>query len=1306
MPKVINEFFKGDNRDVDVLKIPNDTARRLENMRIIDIEGKGMVLTNIGGTEQKFSITSGHVPIGNCEYNGVSYIASVNPDTSVGEIGCYPAPLSLVNEDCSQIGWDQTNKVYAPLFNFTGPNSPRDENVLSQVFRTELFNFSCENQIDMFAREDYDGSVSLYLAQIGNPTRVINTGFDQDGSCVSIGRRYWNNSFPNAVNLLHEAEIHLDVTFEGLGLAGNLKAGNWIFFARYSTENFDKTSFFTETNAIQITNGTYGSEGINHHGALGNKETDKSVNLTFSNIDPTYTYIEIGYIYNFDEGEEYGIIDKLYYLDPNQSTIDIEITGYEGVIPAGLQDIIKSKPRYDSASTHTQLENRYFAANLFDTTNFDNDAVDALLEFSRNITCSYDDTKQLTHRSGGEPVGIYNNEGNVYNYTGYFRGEAYAFGIVFVLNNGRETQAFPISGSDDFNGLGGTSNNNGIYRFPNINLSNTVNGNYVNVMGIKFDVSAAIAALPQYLEDNVSGFYIVRAERSKMLMYQGFVLPCYHSKKGNDPRWNIMPWLYNDVPKILKRTESVAPMFDSTNAADGASFPYVVRFDIDSAYDNEFTFVTKFRRFTRRRWGKWGFYSPDHFFNKSLGLAKAYVYPFADMVFSYFTNIDPSKKEYHYRDYAYNFSAQSGNVESISNIKEWEKATNDEYTSYFNEGAERDFNSMFYLFLRNINFEGVFFEMRNLPLAWSSYIGITSEKNLRYKLVNLYKGSLPPEDLDPTDLYDIKATSYYKISKFYRLKDIQDEPGIINNSIYYKGDCFLQRTWLKQLYNPVYGVGVQDDGGAIGNALPNNFLEAGNSIGERLFAFGVTGAIITENTINTEMRRDDFTNKFYPGNYDDPYDFAVKDIEKESELLNRGYNIVLSKKSYIGIDEDIPFFPEDKPVGIIYSNKHLPGSLQDGYRIIDLSAIKEYDYRMGHISSLKIFNNILVSIQEHGVNRHFVNEKAVLNQGSSTGELLLGTGDILDAKHLNISDFVGSQHQWSIVETDRGIYGVDFNKRKLWRLFGQLQIEIISDSKGYISTLHDLCEFQSSDSDISEQMPDNPVCNSGIVAHYDRKHNDIYFTWIYGNPELNSNIKEKGATIVFNEWMDSFHGNRTFNSPMYLSINEDFFSFNPDIFPSINSTPSGLGDVYIHDIHEISGVDNSTTFYQNVDADISYVEFIVNENSDFAKVFDNLEISSSPDDLYRAFYETQHQRSEHFPWISGGEANYWRDPVYKENLWKISIIRTEDIQEPTNNIYSVDSRFRGRWIKIRLEYKTKSSIFIKSILTSLRISYS
>lgn len=1307
MPVTVNEFYKGDNRDIDVLKMPRDTARRIENMRVLDVDGKGLVLTNIGGNDFRFRLTNGFIPLGSCEYNGVAYIASFNIQTGEGELGCYPAPNSVVNQDCSLIGWGPT-KQYAPLFNFTGSNPPRNSSSLPQSFRTALFGFECTYQIDMFARQDYDGSVSLYLASGNNPIRVFNTGFDQEGRCVSIARRYWNNSFPNAVNLLNESNNHADVDFLGLGLAGSLRAGNWIFFVRYSTENFDKTSFFTETNAIQITEGTYNAEGIRHHGVAAGTNTDKSVNLRITNLDPTYSYVEIGYIYNFGNDQEFGIIDKLYPIDSTLTILDIEITGFEGYFEVGVEEILKIKPSYDGAWTHNQMENRYFAGNLFDTTKFSNDGVAALLDFSRDITCQFDDSKTLPHTSGG-PLGIYNNEFNLYNFTGHFRGEAYAYGIVGVLNNGRETQVFPVTGSDDYSGPGGVQNGNGIYRFPNVNVSPTVSGNDIVVMGIKFDISTAIANIPQYVLDNIAGFYFVRAERNETLIYQGLTIPCYNAAEGYDPR-PVPIFLFNDYPKILKRSESVVPMFEVQNDPQGAVFPYIVRFDFDDLNNNEFTFATQWKKFTKKINGKWGFYSPDHFFNRSLGIGKGIVKPFASVSFSISTNIDPSKDDYYYRDNGYSFAVEPVGLFDLFNIKEWEQANNNGYTSYFNEGAKTDYNSMFYFFEKNL-IGTKYAEVRSMAAAWNTYIGIDTTRDMRYKMSNIYKGSIDPVNLDPVDLYDIKATKYYKISKFYKLSDLIANPNLVNNAIYYKGDCFLQRTWLKQMYNPKYGVGVRDDGGGgiLGAGFPGSFLES--TIGERLFTFGVVFSIITENKINSEMRYGDFINKSYPGDYEDVYDFAVRDIEKESELLNRGYNVVLSQKFYLGIDEEIPFFPENKPVGIEFSQKHAPGSPQDGYRLIDLAALREYDYRLGPIKSLQVLNNLLISVQRNGINRHFVNEKAVLNQGNSAGELLLGTGDILDPKHLNLADYVGTQHQWSIVSTDRAIYGIDFNKRKGWRVTPDLRVEMISDTKGYRQTLHELCEVNGADSDITEFLPDNPVCNAGIVGFYDRKHNDIYFTWVYGNPAVMNecSIVNNARTIVFNEWMDAYHGERVFSgiggTPMYLSINEDFFTFNPRIFPSININPTGLGDAWIHDIKQIANVDNSTTFYGEVFPDISAVEFIVNDPADMSKVFDSLQISSHSEFIHRITYQTEFQESEYFPFFVGTEASYWRDPEYKENFWRLPIIRTDtEIQQPNQSDF-IDSRIRGRWVKIRIEYYTKRSIFIKSVMTTFRQSF-
>ena len=366
----INEFLKGVNSDIDVLRIDNQTPRDMQNMRVIDVDGKGLVLTNIGGNEEKFNLNNGFLPIGSVEYNGVIYIASFCPVNGRGELGCYPAPEALIDQDCSLSGWDNTDKRYAPLFNFTSNINPRYNTALPQYFSTELFNFGEVgvdkiSQVDMIAREDYDGSVNLYLCGAKNPIRLFNSGFNQDGECTKFERRYWNGSFPNEVNLLNESEKHLEIEFLGTGNSGRLRGGSYIFYFRYANENYDTTSFFAETNSVIIMPGEWYVEGWRRKGIEGTVETQKSANFRINNVDPTYSYLEIGFQHNNDDAFEYGILTERIALDPAFTSYDITISGNEEYYNVDVSDIIRTKPTWDGARSHEQLEKQIFCCRCF-----------------------------------------------------------------------------------------------------------------------------------------------------------------------------------------------------------------------------------------------------------------------------------------------------------------------------------------------------------------------------------------------------------------------------------------------------------------------------------------------------------------------------------------------------------------------------------------------------------------------------------------------------------------------------------------------------------------------------------------------------------------------------------------------------------------------------------------------------------------------------------------------------------------------------------------------------------------------------
>lgn len=1391
--KVINEFFEGLDTDTSVFKIKNTKSTKLSGFRLITTDGQGYVLSNFKGNELSYSLTAGFVPLGKTEFNGIAYIVSHNPSSGVGEIGCYPAPNALVTENCAApAGFTH---AYAPLFNFTGGSPARDPLSANLPFRTSAFEFADEdplapgtypvkNQVEMFARLEYDESVNLYIANNKNPFRVINTGFNQAGECTDPKRRYDDNSFPNFVNLFHESAKHLSADFDGQNDTGKLRAGHWHFFFRYKTINFDATSFNSEIGPIAVTRGVFDYERQTHHGAPGDTVTDKSIKMTLTNMDPAYEYVEVAYMYSKDGTQEFGIIDKLYSIEESltPSALEIEITGHESVANITFDELIKKKPSTDTGKTHTQLENRWFGANVREGSPLDDELAEALKNVSVLFEPKYNDSLTKSHLSGA-PIPpattspelnefVYNDEENVFKYVGYFRGESYPFGVVWVLDNGIHTPAFPTRGMDDFGGSGSLVDNGGVYRFPNVIVSNTFDATTqdVHLMGVDFNATPAVAAfnsLPANLKLRVKGFYLVRGERNPNLIYQGFTLPCYTSERHNKCLCidlTVGPCAGSVLPAAAKsdcdatQPEQHDPrraitFFDSPAGARDAP-PFLVRsndllfpmseyrvsalrkWDAYLAYiyagDRAAPTVANVERpvtfpFYRRDWSGRsvngiGFYSSDHHFLKEFPIKKPWAFSFATSFTNPLNvkfNNDYSKPDY-FNDYSlaadltYLGSYTGLGLVVSANVAEWEQASNNKFTSYFVEGAEDEFGSLIYSEMVDIvatNYPSRANSVGNSEVAFSTYIGLDLNALLHsYHYMNLYRADPTDGSYNIEDLYDTKSTNYYKISKYFNVDfdndGVADFDTYVNAETFYKGDCFLQRVFRKQLYNPKYAPtqegGITDvftgattygpaeighcplfPGGA-GPGVVN--IPAAEVEDDASFQFGMTIAFITENNINNAMRHDNFTNKFFPGD-NDMESFSLNNVEKEADDYNQGYNQILSLVSFPGFDEEIPFRDVNNPERVMYSQKHETGAFLDGYRDVLVLDYQDYDFRMGGITKLHNFNGVLISVQEEGINRHYVNERSTLEgQPGTSGLVTIGTGDILGTKHDNLTDFAGSQHQWSIIDTENFLWGVDFNKRKIWRVPRAVNtVEMVSDTKTFRKEITEMCEAVNSHSDVIHalEFPDNPVGDGGVSVGFDVKHREIIWSFIYPD-----SLGVPNRSITFNEWADYFSGDRNYKSPFYVSINEDFISHNPN----------SLVDGYIHDENSDYGV-----YYGSVDAEVSYVEFVVNmPSSDIPKVYDWLKVNSGPEGLLKVIYNTQHQEATHDPFLQ--PALSYLNPKYNENAWDFPIIRATVITEPTNNIYSVGSRMRGRYLKIRLEYQSKNSIFIKSVITSLRES--
>ena len=1285
-----NTFNTGLNLDVDPLKKPGNSLSDAFDVKIIGHDGQNFTVTNANGNELSFAITTGFKPLGYAVYNGVAYIASYNSATNKGEIGSFPSP---------PLGGGAFVRTYRALQNWTGAINPVSVTTPTRLnFQTSLFNFDLQHQVQMVARIDYDDSVNLYFVDNKNTFRVINTGFDQQG--IYNDRYFWNGSFSSIISVFNQSDRPPIVDSMTQDLTGNLKYGNWFFFIRYTTYDFNSTSFLGVSSAVQI-GVNPGSTYIENEGGPGSSNSNKAVTLNLINLDATYPVFEVAYIRYFDGSYETGLIDNLYPTDVSGNAT-IKITGNESVVSLDIGSLIKFKSVNDIPKTICQTENSAWIGNLKSKNLFNEE----LLTFARLIDISYDDTKQIEdwpfENKDSYPNGQYKDYENTFEYVGYFRGETYAFGIVFVFNDGKTSDALPLTGFDDYFATALNTNNNGIYRFPNNYASNsrttvdiTTGEGLLNILGVKFDATAAFASSiitdpNSWFNQNITGYYFVRGKRKNNLIYQGIAIQAYTSEgityEGlNGAYAGRLSYAQSHLDNCKTVNDVQDPNKGSGGAIPliGASVPWLIDCHDGGGpfYNNIGCWVANYGDYLDTGQTKvdnaYGVYSPDMFFinsfeNNSYNVTSIAAAPLSFKSASFRYQYNPVN-QYVYEPYGLLDSRQQNalsvapQITECYNVPEWSISPKrgNTFVSLFEEGTATAVEC--WGWTRKDDGAGNYIEHRNRAFGTTRYIGIKGATHVdEFDIVNIYKNDPDPSTYQYANLYDISNTEYFPISR-YKFIELSKRELI---STCYEGDCFLQRTYIKQLGNPEAYAPTKMD-----NSVPNQVH----------WTFGIGIGFVTENNYNTAMRNADNNNTYYPhvgvGN---PALFFADNIKRESTLLNTGYNVTLSPKAYQGFDEAIPFRKTKYPTRIAYSNRHDPNSLQDGYRQFDLVAYRDFDFRLGEITNIVDFKSNILNVQQFGISMHPISEKAMMNDGSA-GMLTLGNGERLPLKPISVTDLYGSQHQWSIFKTPMGVYGIDANKRKVWRITAEGGVEVLSDTK-FINTyiISVINSYGSTYSDIIDIIPDTPIYNKGIVTSYDQRYGDVIFTFLNQSGQSN--------TIAFNDKLNAFTTKYNFKSPFYISLNDNFYSIEPN-------TKNAF---YVHDVATIGLIGNRAVWYGVPYK--PYVEFIVNEYSDYTKIFDNLQLVSDALGFESIEYQTEQQLASQNPFIPITPPDMYAEPKYRENLWRMAVKRATGIIGNINNPYSIGSILRGKIMKVKLTFKEKEPNLLKSVLTFFKIS--
>jgi len=207
---------------------------------------------------------------------------------------------------------------------------------------------------------------------------------------------------------------------------GQLTAGTYQFAIQYANANgIGYTSYFSVTNPLPIAN-------------VNNVETlqfdyivNRSVQVNISNIDTTgyFQYYNLAVIKTVNDIESVELIGT-YFIDATTNTITY--TGQNQTqIQLSLNDIFEKFPFYDVAQDVTSVEDVLVWDNLT------SDKRVSYQKIANQITTQWETYRIPTTEN-------YSNALNAANLRGYLRDEVYAFEIVFLLKNGRQTDGFHI----------------------------------------------------------------------------------------------------------------------------------------------------------------------------------------------------------------------------------------------------------------------------------------------------------------------------------------------------------------------------------------------------------------------------------------------------------------------------------------------------------------------------------------------------------------------------------------------------------------------------------------------------------------------------------------------------------------------------------------------------------------------------------------------------------------------------------------------------------------------------------------------
>ena len=356
----------------------------------------------------------------------------VNYQNEMGNDLCVTFPKSYV-----LIGTHFINEKYKHIFFLVNPKSgmsqigymDNNDCIYHTLVEAACFNFNINNPIHKVVHKITNCSIELYWTDGLNSRRwldINNIPYTLQPGTSLCDAKYTTELDCNQLKIQPNFSIP-ELAVTDIISGGALISGTYQFSIQYCDASGNPyTSYYSITNPTPIVDEQIATVNFN-------TVVSKSIVVNITNLDLTgqfqyYNLAVIKTVNNTASVELVGTyfiekgIDRITYTGQNQTQIQLAIA-----------DIFEKFPYYDVAQDLTAVQDILVWDNLT-----------SISRINYQSIANQIDVQWETYRI--PPTENYSDELNATNLRGYLRDEVYAFEIVFLLKNGKQTDGFHIPG--------------------------------------------------------------------------------------------------------------------------------------------------------------------------------------------------------------------------------------------------------------------------------------------------------------------------------------------------------------------------------------------------------------------------------------------------------------------------------------------------------------------------------------------------------------------------------------------------------------------------------------------------------------------------------------------------------------------------------------------------------------------------------------------------------------------------------------------------------------------------------------------